>query len=178
MMTIQAISFWALSTIAFICAIYTVIARNPIFSAISLLVCFASIAGHYLLLNAQFLFIVHIIVYAGAIMVLFLTTLMLMNLNEETERNKPAIAQIAALLVATVLGILLSAMVYQFQPALPDGSASVEVGNIKALGQVLLDEYFFPFEFISVLLLSAMAGVVLLMKRERPDDRKLSEAVK
>ena len=61
-MDIKEIIFWSLSTIAFICAIYTVLAKNPIFSAISLLVCFACIAGHYLLLNAQFLFIVHIIV--------------------------------------------------------------------------------------------------------------------
>ena len=110
-MDIKEIIFWSLSTIAFICAIYTVLAKNPIFSAISLLVCFACIAGHYLLLNAQFLFIVHIIVYAGAIMVLFLTTVMLMNLNEETENHKPAIAQIAALVVAVVLGIVLMAAV-------------------------------------------------------------------
>ncbi|MFN8309193.1 MAG: NADH-quinone oxidoreductase subunit J [Chitinophagales bacterium] len=178
MMNIHAISFWALSTIAFICAIYTVISRNPIFSAISLLVCFASVAGHYLLLNAQFLFIVHIIVYAGAIMVLFLTTLMLMNLNEESERNKPAIAQIAALIGAGVLGVLLSALIYKFQPLIPAMKSNGPVGDIASLGTVLLDEYFFPFEFISVLLLSAMVGVVLLIKRERPDDIKLSEAVK
>ena len=166
-MSIHELLFWGLSTIAFICAIYTVIAKNPIFSAISLLLCFSSIAGHYLLLNAQFLFIVHIIVYSGAIMVLFLTTLMLMNLNEETERNKPAIAQIAAGVVAAILGVVLIVGVRNVGEILPAKLPSAAIGNIATLGQVLLDEYFFPFEFISVLLLSAMVGVVLLMKKEK-----------
>ncbi|MBS1594749.1 MAG: NADH-quinone oxidoreductase subunit J [Bacteroidetes bacterium] len=166
-MDIKEIIFWSLSTIAFITAIYTVIAKNPIFSAISLLVCFASIAGHYLLLNAQFLFIVHIIVYAGAIMVLFLTTLMLMNLNEETEKHKPAIAQIAALVIAVALGIVLMLAVRKANVILTMGPITGSVGDVKSLGTVLLSEYFYPFEFISVLLLSAMVGVVLLMKKDK-----------
>lgn len=164
---IKEIIFWSLSTIAFITAIYTVIAKNPIFSAISLLICFASIAGHYLLLNAQFLFIVHIIVYAGAIMVLFLTTLMLMNLNEETERHKPAIAQMAALVISVVLGSLLLVLVKKANVIMVMGPISEKVGDVKSLGNVLLSEYFYPFEFISVLLLSAMVGVVLLMKKDK-----------
>jgi NADH-quinone oxidoreductase subunit J len=166
-MSIQEILFWGLSTLAFITAIYTVIARNPIYSAISLLTCFACIAGHYLLLNAQFLFIVHIIVYAGAIMVLFLTTLMLMNLNEETEKNKPAIAQISALVIAAVLGIVLIMLVRKAGYIMPAKPVTAQVGMIKSLGVVLLDEYFYPFEFISILLLSAMTGVVLLTKKEK-----------
>ena len=171
-MDIKEIIFWSLSTIAFICAIYTVLAKNPIFSAISLLVCFACIAGHYLLLNAQFLFIVHIIVYAGAIMVLFLTTVMLMNLNEETENHKPAIAQIAALVVAVVLGIVLMAAVRKANVLIDLGPVPPNVGSIETLGKVLLDEYFYPFEFISVLLLSAMVGVVLLMKKDKTAELK------
>ena len=166
-MDIKEIIFWSLSTIAFITAIYTVIAKNPIFSAISLLVCFASIAGHYLLLNAQFLFIVHIIVYAGAIMVLFLTTLMLMNLNEETEKHKPAIAQIAALVIAIALGVVMMLAVRKANVILTMGPMTASVGDVKSLGNVLLNEYFYPFEFISVLLLSAMVGVVLLMKKDK-----------
>lgn len=163
----QAIIFWALSTIAFICAIYTVLAKNPIFSAISLLICFAAIAGHYLLLNAQFLFIVHIIVYAGAIMVLFLTTLMLMNLNEETEKHKPAISQIAAIVVSIVMGAVLIALVHKAGLILTPKPPVEGIGMIENLGKVLLDEYFYPFEFISILLLSAMVGVVLLTKKDK-----------
>ena len=91
-MSLVEITFLILSVIAIGSALMTVLSKNPIHSAIYLLICFSSIAGHYLLLNAQFLFIVHIIVYSGAIMVLFLTTLMLLNLNEETEQHKPAMA--------------------------------------------------------------------------------------
>jgi NADH-quinone oxidoreductase subunit J len=171
-MDIKEIIFWSLSTIAFICAIYTVIAKNPIFSAISLLVCFACIAGHYLLLNAQFLFIVHIIVYAGAIMVLFLTTLMLMNLNEESEKHKPAIAQIAALVVSVGLGIVLMLAVRKANVIVTLGPISDNVGDIKSLGKVLMDEYFYPFEFVSILLLSAMVGVVLLIKKDKTPELK------
>ena len=168
----QAIIFWALSTIAFICAIYTVLAKNPIFSAISLLICFAAIAGHYLLLNAQFLFIVHIIVYAGAIMVLFLTTLMLMNLNDETEKHKPAIAQIASIVASVLLGIVLYALVRKADLILTPKPPIEGVGMIANLGKVLLDEYFYPFEFISILLLSAMVGVVLLTKKDKKTEYK------
>ena len=171
-MTGQEIIFWGLSTIAFICAIYTVLAKNPIFSAISLLMCFACIAGHYLLLNAQFLFIVHIIVYAGAIMVLFLTTLMLMNLNDETEKHKPAIAQIAALVVSVVMGVVLILVVHKAGLIQPIKSPVEGVGIIAELGKVLLDEYFYTFEFISILLLSAMVGVVLLTKKDKKTEYK------
>jgi NADH-quinone oxidoreductase subunit J len=168
----QAIIFWALSAIAFICAIYTVLAKNPIFSAISLLICFAAVAGHYLLLNAQFLFIVHIIVYAGAIMVLFLTTLMLMNLNDETEKHKPAIAQIAAISVSVVLGIVLLIAVKKAGYIAAANPPRADVGMINNLGRVLLDQYFYPFEYISVLLLSAMVGVVLLTKKDKKTEAK------
>ncbi len=166
-MTLVEITFWVLSFIAFVSAIYTVIAKNPIYSAISLLVCFAAIAGHYLLLNAQFLFIVHIIVYSGAIMVLFLTTLMLMNLNEETEQHKPVIVQVSALIAAIILGLVLVSAVSKLNVLMPLPAHHNLVGDIKELGKILLDEYFYPFEFISILLLSAMVGVVLLTKKDK-----------
>ena len=100
-------------------------------------------------------------------MVLFLTTLMLMNLNVETEKNKPVIAQIAALVVSTILGLCLVWLVRKAGYIMPAKPLSADIGMIKSLGVVLLDEYFYPFEFISILLLSAMAGVVLLTKKEK-----------
>ena len=129
--------------------------------------CFFAIAGHYLLLNAQFLAIVHIIVYAGAIMVLFLSTLMLMNLNEETEQHKPALAKISAVVASGVLMLVLVAVLRKADslpiPLMQDTS----IGTIKNLGVVLLDEYLFPFEFASILFLSAMIGAVLLTKKDK-----------
>ena len=166
-MSLVEITFLILSVIAIGSALMTVLSKNPIHSAIYLLICFSSIAGHYLLLNAQFLFIVHIIVYSGAIMVLFLTTLMLLNLNEETEQHKPAIARLGALVAAIILGLLLVAAVSKTATLMPMNNNTVDIGSIKALGKVLMDEYFYPFEFISILLLSAMVGVVLLTKKEK-----------
>ncbi len=166
-MSLVEITFLILSFIAIGSALMTVLSKNPIHSAIYLLICFSSIAGHYLLLNAQFLFIVHIIVYSGAIMVLFLTTLMLLNLNEETEQHKPAMARLGALVAAIILGLVLVAAVSKTSTLMPMNNTTVDIGSIKALGKVLMDEYFYPFEFISILLLSAMVGVVLLTKKEK-----------
>jgi len=166
-MSLVEITFLILSVIAIGSALMTVLSKNPIHSAIYLLICFSSIAGHYLLLNAQFLFIVHIIVYSGAIMVLFLTTLMLLNLNEETEQHKPAMARLGALVAAIILGLVLVAAVSKTATLMPMNNNMVDIGSIKALGKVLMDEYFYPFEFISILLLSAMVGVVLLTKKEK-----------
>jgi NADH-quinone oxidoreductase subunit J len=165
-MSIVEITFWVLSFVMLVAAFMTVFSKNPIHSAIYLLVCFACIAGHYLLLNAQFLFIVHIIVYSGAIMVLFLTTLMLMNLNEETEKHKPAIARIGAIVAALILGLVLVSVISKTAIAMPTQTLDLDISSIKVLGKVMLDEYFFPFEFISILLLSAMVGAVLLTKKD------------
>lgn len=145
----------------------TVFSRNPVHSVLFLIGCFFSIAGHYLLLNAQFLAVVHIIVYAGAIMVLFLFTLMLMNLNEETEKHKPAIARIAAVLAGGILMILLVAILRRVDMMPAPYYNDPTIGTIQNLGKVLLDEYFFPFEFASVLFLSAMIGAVLLAKKDK-----------
>lgn len=159
--------FLFLSVIAIFCGLMTVLSKNPVHSVIYLIGCFFAIAGHYLLLNAQFLAIVHIIVYAGAIMVLFLSTLMLMNLNEETEQHKPALAKISAVVASGVLMLVLVAVLRKADslpiPLMQDTS----IGTIKNLGVVLLDEYLFPFEFASILFLSAMIGAVLLTKKDK-----------
>ncbi|MFN8286530.1 MAG: NADH-quinone oxidoreductase subunit J [Chitinophagales bacterium] len=145
----------------------TVFSRNPVHSVLFLIGCFFSIAGHYLLMNAQFLAVVHIIVYAGAIMVLFLFTLMLMNLNEETEKHKPAIARIAAVLAGGILLLVLVAILRRVDITTNYYYNDPTIGTIQNLGKVLLDEYFFPFEFASVLFLSAMIGAVLLAKKDK-----------
>ena len=145
----------------------TVLSRNPIHSVIYLIGCFFAIAGHYLLLNAQFLAIVHIIVYAGAIMVLFLFTLMLMNLNEETEQHKPALARIGAVIAAGILLLVLVAVLKRADAMAVPASQDIAIGTIENLGRVLLNEYLFPFEFASILFLSAMIGAVLLAKKDK-----------
>ncbi|WP_395057767.1 NADH-quinone oxidoreductase subunit J [Flavobacterium sp.] len=167
-MSTLLIIFYFLSAITLSTAFLTIISKNPIHSAIYLVICFFSVAGHYLLFNAQFLAIVHIIVYSGAIMVLFLFTIMLMNLNEEGEPHKKIASKLAA---AVSFGLVCYVMLAVFIKAMPKiesyRTSGQDFQSIKVLGKVLLNEYMVPFEFASVLLLVAMMGVVLLSKKEK-----------
>ncbi|MGL2965278.1 NADH-quinone oxidoreductase subunit J family protein [Flavobacterium sp. XGLA_31] len=162
------ITFYFLSAITLASAFLTIYSKNPIHSAIYLVICFFSIAGHYLLFNAQFLAIVHIIVYSGAIMVLFLFTIMLMNLNKEDEVHKPRITRLGALVVFVIASVVLTTIFINSKPIEGEYPTTGEdFQSIKMLGKVLLNEYMVPFEFASVLLLVAMIGVVLLSKKEK-----------
>jgi NADH-quinone oxidoreductase subunit J len=167
-MSTLLIIFYFLSAITLATAFLTIISKNPIHSAIYLVICFFSIAGHYLLFNSQFLAIVHIIVYSGAIMVLFLFTIMLMNLNEEGEPHKKMATKLAA---AVSFGLICFVMLAVFIKAMPVIDSFKQSGqdyqSIKVLGKVLLNEYMVPFEFASILLLVAMIGTVLLSKKEK-----------
>ena len=165
------IIFSVLAAITIATAFLTIYSRNPIHSAIYLVICFFSIAGHYLLLNAQFLAIVHIIVYSGAIMILFLFTIMLMNLNKENEVHKPRITRLGAIVSFCLISLVLIAIFVNSKP-ITDGSYDVlgeDYQSIKVLGKVLLNEYMVPVEFASILLLVAMIGTVLLSKKEKSE---------
>ncbi|WP_026978862.1 NADH-quinone oxidoreductase subunit J family protein [Flavobacterium tegetincola] len=169
-MSTVLIIFYVLSAVTLSTAFMTIFSRNPIHSAIYLVICFFSIAGHYLLFNAQFLALVHIIVYSGAIMILLLFTLMLMNLNKEDEVHKPRLTRLGAVFsVLATCGILLSIFL-RSKPIMGDYDTTGEdYQSIKVLGKVLLDQdngFMIPFEFVSVLLLVAMIGAVLLSKKE------------
>ena len=167
-MSVLLILFCALAAITLSTAFLTVFSRNPIHSAIYLVICFFSVAGHYLLLNAQFLAIVHIIVYSGAIMILFLFTIMLMNLNKENEVHKPRITRLGAIVSFCLVCLILIAIFINSKPIAGDYIATGEdYQSIKVLGKILLNEYMVPFEFASILLLVAMIGTVLLSKKEK-----------
>lgn len=171
-MTPVVIIFYFLAAITLSTAFLTIYSKNPIHSAIYLVLCFFSIAGHYLLFNAQFLAIVHVIVYAGAIMVLFLFTIMLMNLNKEDEVHKPRITRLGAITVLIVLSAVLVILFYNSKPFVGEEYpvSGEDFQSIKKLGTVLLDGengFMVPFEFASILLLVAMIGAVLLSKKEK-----------
>lgn len=167
-MSVLLIIFCVLAAITLSTAFLTVFSRNPIHSAIYLVICFFSVAGHYLLLNAQFLAIVHIIVYSGAIMILFLFTIMLMNLNKENEVHKPRITRLGAIVSFCLVCLILIAIFINSKPIAGDYITTGEdYQSIKVLGRILLNEYMVPFEFASILLLVAMIGTVLLSKKEK-----------
>ena len=166
------ITFYFLSAITLATAFLTIYSKNPIHSAIYLVICFFTIAGHYLLFNAQFLAIVHIIVYAGAIMVLFLFTIMLMNLNKEDEVHKPRITRLGAVTVFILMSVVLVTIFINSKTIVGEYDVSGEdFQSIKKLGTVLFNEYMVPFEFASILLLVAMIGVVLLSKKEKTEKK-------
>ena len=158
--------FYFLASVSVVSALMMVFSKNPIHSVLFLIITFFSIAGHFILLNAQFLAIVQVIVYAGAIMVLFLFVIMLLNLNAELDAQKSNFIKFAAVLSG---GLLFLVMIATFKEA---GTLPVEmapdnnIGLVKNLGKVLFTEYLLPFEASSILFLSAMAGAVLLAKKE------------
>ena len=167
-MSTVLIIFSVLAAITLATAFLTIFSKNPIHSAIYLVICFFSIAGHYLLLNAQFLAIVHVIVYSGAIMILFLFTIMLMNLNEQREVHRPRITRLGAIVSFCLICLVLIAIFINSKPIVGEYTTTGEdYQSIKVLGKVLLDEYMVPFEFASILLLVAMIGSVLLSKKEK-----------
>jgi len=159
--------FYLLSALTILSALIVVFSKNPMYSVLSLIVCFFTIAGHYIMMNAQFLAITHIIVYAGAIMVLFLFVVMLLNLNKESEPHKSTKIKIAATLSAGMLFVTLLASIkstamgkFDFPPPSTDG-------QIEHIGMKLFTDYLLPFEVSSILFLSAMIGAVLLAKKEK-----------
>lgn len=156
--------FYFLSFLAVLSALMVVFSRNPIYSVLYLVITFFSVGGHYLLLSAEFLFAVHIIVYAGAIMVLFLYVIMLLNLNQETEPHKENIYKFAAVISGGLLMLVFVAALKGAEGAQIALGGNSEIGLVKNLGRMLFNEYLLPFEIVSVLLLAAMVGAVMLGK--------------
>ncbi len=170
-MEIQHIIFWILCVLTLGLSVGVIMSRNPINSVLFLILTFFTISAHYVMMNAQFLAIVNIIVYAGAIMVLFLFVIMLMNLNGDTEPQKNTLVQFAAVISG---GALLLIFIAAFKSTISgiDGkqimyAQATDIGLIKNLGMVLFTDYVFPFEIASVLFLSAMVGAVVLGKRDK-----------
>ena len=177
---LQTILFFLFSVIALGSAIMMILHRNPIYSAIFLIVTFFALAGFYVLLNAPFVASVHIIVYAGAIMVLFLFVIMLLNLKHDPARERGKIARrtFAALVVLILLaeiGVLIGGSIFTANTAVkqpvvglvngaPD--ATTLVGSTTSIGKELFTIYLLPFEIASVLLLVGIVGAVILAKRK------------
>ncbi|MEO8069021.1 MAG: NADH-quinone oxidoreductase subunit J [Flavobacteriales bacterium] len=158
--------FYIFAAISILSALFVVAAKSPINSVIALIVCFLSIAGHYILLNAQFLAVVHIIVYTGAIMVLFLFVIMLLNLNKSTEPQKSLATRVAAVIAGGVFLLTLLGAIKDGIGIAPPAAYDGSVGLVKSVGVSLFTDYLLPFEVSSVLFLSAMIGAVMLGKKD------------
>jgi NADH-quinone oxidoreductase subunit J len=167
-MSTTAVLFWFLSALALVSATMVLISKNPVHSILWLIIVFFAISGHYILLNAQFIAIVNLIVYAGAIMVLFLFVVMLMNLNSESEPQRNNRLRLAGTIAGgcfmlIMIDVVRSASEVQKAPAMVQAG---NIGLIKTLGKALFVDYVVPFEITSVLFLSAMVGAIVIGKRE------------
>src|SRR5690606_37387056 len=166
-MGITHILFWILTVAALFSDIMVISSKNPVHSVLWLVATFFAISGHYILLNAQFLAIVNIIVYAGAIMVLFLFVIMLMNLNKSTEPLKNRWLQIIGVISGGCLLLVLVAALRNTEISKNIAEVnSGDVGLISNLGKELFTTFVVPFEISSILFLSAMVGVVVIGKKD------------
>ena len=168
-----ALLFYIFAVITVVAAVVVVTQRNPMYSAIALLVSFLSIAALFLLRNAEFVSVVQVFVYGGGIMVLFLFVIMLINLHMLREvrmfgRYSPLAVVVAVLLVALFVYVAVS-MPFESAEPLPAGFVNVEgeaLGNSQAVAWKLYREYLLPFEIASVFLLVAMVGAVVLARKD------------
>lgn len=158
--------FYFVAFLSIFFALMTIFTKNPVHSVLYLVITFFTFTVHYVLLNAQFLAVVNFIVYLGAIMVLFLFVLMLLNLNKETEPMKSNLVKI----MGTVAGMCFIATIVGSLNLLETSNPLIlknpDIGLVQNLGKVLFDEFLLPFEISSILLLTAMVGAVLLAKND------------
>jgi NADH-quinone oxidoreductase subunit J len=163
-MALPDILFFVFAALALICGVLVIVSRNPVTSAMFLVLTIASLAGLFVLLNAFFLAAIQILVYAGAVMVLFLFVIMLLDLKVEQRRKFNAFGLIGGVIsVGAIVAIFLRAL-YATKPGA--GLEAKAVGDTVTLGKILFSQYLLPFEIVSVLLLVAMVGVILLSKKD------------
>jgi len=160
--------FWVFALITLIFGAAVVINRNPVASALSLVVSFLGLAALFMSLNAYFVGIIQVLVYAGAVMVLFLFIIMLLNLQAEERRRINWLAAAGGIAVAVILLIEIFLTIGSFEAArhtFPSLSEST-TDDVRSIGAALFRNYNLPFQIVGVLVLVATIGVVLLSKRE------------
>ncbi len=167
-MTLEEILFYIFAAGGIITALLVVTRRNPIISAIFLIINFFCLAGIYLTLHAQFIAVIQILVYAGAIMVLFVFVIMLLNLGDE-RRLRDGFTWKKVVAGGFGFGVLIE-LIYIFMMKIGTPSIETEratnVGTVEAVGHVLFTRFLFPFEITSLLLTAAIVGAIVIAKKK------------
>ncbi len=163
-MSAELVLFFALAAIAVAGAASLILQRHPIHSALSLIVVMVTLAALYLLLGAEFIAAVQIIVYAGAIMVLFVFVIMLLNAGEEERTNLSRMARYVGLPLGILLLVLLAYWVARAVPS--QAGAPMGPAPTRKLAMMLFQDFVFPFELTSILILVAILGALVLAKKE------------
>ena len=175
-MEFKTILFYIFSTVTVLAALRVVTARNPVHAALFLVLAFFNVAGLWMLLQAEFLSLVLIMVYVGAVMVLFLFVVMMLDINIERVRqgfwkNLPLGALVGGLMVAEMTVVLTGR--YFSLANLPPHNLPANHSNTKELARVLYTDYAYPFEIASVILLVAIIAAVMLTLRRRKDNKAM-----
>ena len=169
-MTAPLVIFFVLAAIAVLGAVSLILQRHPIHSALSLIVVMVALAGSVpVCWAAEFVAAVQIIVYGGAIMVLFVFVIMLLNDGEEERTNFSKLATFAGIPLALAIAGLIGAAIVNSSPAMPTATANATLTNTKTLSMLLFTEFVYPFELTSFLILVAILGAIVLAQRERTE---------
>ncbi len=170
-MTVNLVLFLILATVAVISALGMLLSRNTVYSALFLVLNFATVAVFYLLLGAPFIAITQVTVYAGAIMVLFIFVIMLLGADPLPEGNTLPWQKWLAVGLAVILAVEGTFLISTQKAAGIISSPAADAGNPKLIGQLLFSEYVLPFEATSILLLVAMVGAIVLTSRKKGEER-------
>ena len=179
-MSFQAVVFYVLSAILLFSGVRVITAKNPVHAALFLVLAFFTASGHWLLLQSEFLAIALVLVYVGAVMVLFLFVVMMLDINFEKLRegfwrNLPLAGTVAAIMVAEMTLILVSPDVGLSNFKEPAALAA-DYSNVKDLGRQIYTTYLYPFELAAVLLLLAIVAAIALTMRKRKDNKWVDPA--
>jgi NADH-quinone oxidoreductase subunit J len=173
---VELIMFVVLAVVLIGAAIMVVAQKNPVYSALFLILAFLGLAGQYVLLHAQLIAVLQVIVYAGAIMVLFLFVVMLLNVREgETPETKlrwqKLFGVVLAVIFLVLIGLTVAGNVRIGKQGVIGPEKLAELGNAQVFGKLLFTDFLFLFEATSVLLLVAMIGAIVLARRQPLDAR-------
>jgi NADH-quinone oxidoreductase subunit J len=168
---VETALFTVLAIVTVITAILVIVQRNPVASAIYLIITLFSLAGVYLLLNAQFIAIIQVLVYAGAIMVLFLFVIMLLNLEKEKRlitrhRLQKVLGVFLGIILLAQIGMIFNSVLLEGSKGKFPPEKVAALGNTEVVARLLFTDYLLPFEITSVLLLVAIIGAIVLAKRQ------------
>jgi NADH-quinone oxidoreductase subunit J len=167
-MSAPVVIFFVLAAMAVVGAVSLIVQRHPIHSALSLIVVMVALAGLYLLMGAEFVAAVQIIVYGGAVMVLFIFVIMLLNAGEEQRTNFSKLALYAGIpLAVAVTGLIAAALLNSSKAAALPPAQPVTLTSTRTLSNLLFQEFVYPFELTSFLILVAVLGAIVLAQREK-----------
>ncbi|MFN0299175.1 MAG: NADH-quinone oxidoreductase subunit J [Burkholderiales bacterium] len=175
-MSFETILFWVFSCVLVAAALGVILARNPVHAALALVLAFVTAAAHWLLLRAEFLAITLVLVYVGAVMVLFLFVVMMLDINVDQLREGfmkflAAGLLVGGLMVAEMVAVFVNAKFFTAERLPAPSDPGPGYSNTRELGRVLYTDYVFPFELAAVLLLVAIIAAIALTMRKRKDSK-------